>query len=128
MMKTKIIRSGLGFVFLVSPSVISLVAVLNQSVLLAVISVIGIYLSVAILPCTRQHENIWVFFLSMFASIPFNIKLIDFLMRVSFIENDFMLLQIMRCTLIYVVLFCVEEIILGAVARFIWKRQKSIQF
>ena len=126
MMKTKIIRSGLGFVFLVSPSVISLVAVLNQSVLLAVISVIGIYLSVAILPCTRRHENIWVFFLSMFASIPFNIKLIDVLMRVSFIENDFMLLQIMRCTLIYVVLFCVEEIILAAIARFIWKKQKAI--
>lgn len=128
MMKTKIIRIGLGFVFTVAPSVISLVAVLNRSVLLAMISVIGIYLSVAILPCARRYENIWVFFLSMFASIPFNIKLIDVLMRESFIENDFILLHIMRCALIYVVLFCVEEITLGAVARFIWKKQKTIQF
>lgn len=127
-MKTKIVRNSLGFVFSVLPSVISLVAVINRSVLLAVLSVIGIYLSVAVLPCARRYENIWVFFLSMFASIPFNIKIIDILTRESFVENDFMLLHIMRCTLIYVVLFCVEEITLGAVARFIWKKQKTIQF
>lgn len=127
-MKTEIVRNSLGFVFSVLPSAISLVAVINRSVFLAVLSIIGIYLSVAVLPCARQYENIWVFFLSMFASIPFNIKLIDVLMRWNFIENDFMLLYVMRCTLIYVILFCVEEIILGAVARFIWKRQKSIQF
>lgn len=128
MMKTKIIRRSLGIIFSVSPSVISLVAVLNRSVLLAVLSVVGIYLSVAILPCARRYENIWVFFLSMFDSIPFNIKLIDVLMRESFVENDFMLLYIMRCALVYVVLFCVEEIILGAIARFIWKKQKTILF
>lgn len=125
-MKTKIVRNSLGFVFSVLPSVISLVAVINRSVLLAVLSVIGIYLSVAVLPCARRYENIWVFFLSMFASIPFNIKLIDVLMRWNFIGNDFMLLHVMRCTLIYVVLFCVEEIILAAIARFIWKKQKAI--
>ena len=127
-MKTKIIRSSLGFVFASLPSVISLIAVLNRSVILAAMSVIGIYLSVAILPCARRYENIWIFFLSTFASIPFNIKLIDVLMGESLAENGFMLLHILRCALIYVVLFCVEEIILGAVARFIWKKQKTIRF
>lgn len=127
-MKTKIVRSSLGFVFSALPSVISLVAVINRSVLLAVLSVVGIYLSVAVLPCARRYENIWVFFLSMFASIPFNIKLIDVLMRWNFFENDFMLLHIMRCILIYVVLFCVEEIILAAIARFIWRKQKMMLF
>lgn len=128
MMKTKIIRCSLGFVFASLPSVISLIAVINRSILLAMISIIVIYLLVAILPCARHYENIWVFFLSIFASIPFNIKLIDILARAIFIENDFVLLHILRCALIYVILFCVEEIILGAVARFVWRKQKTIRF
>ena len=128
MMKTKIIRSSLGFVFASLPSVISLIAVINRSILLAMISIVVIYLLVAILPCARHYENIWVFFLSIFASIPFNIKLIDILARAIFFENDFVLLHILRCALIYVILFCVEEIILGAVARFVWRRQKTIRF
>ena len=127
-MKTKIIRCSLGFVFASLPSVISLIAVINRSILLAMISIIVIYLLVAILPCARHYENIWVFFLSIFASIPFNIKLIDILARAIFIENDFVLLHILRCALIYVILFCVEEIILGAVARFVWRKQKTIRF
>ncbi len=128
MMKTKIIRCSLGFVFASLPSVISLIAVINRSILLAMISIIVIYLLVAVLPCARHYENIWVFFLSIFASIPFNIKLIDILARAIFIENDFVLLHILRCALIYVILFCVEEIILGAVARFVWRKQKTIRF
>lgn len=122
------VRKSTGSIFAVMPIFVSMIAVNNRSILLGILAVVVMYLAVVLLPCAKGHESVWIFCLSTFASIPLNVKVIGLLMRSSLLESDYMILQVMRYALIYVILFCVEEVLLGYVARIIWRRQKIVSF
>ncbi len=120
----KLVRRSLNVLLPFLPFAISWLAVRNGSPFLGIVSILAIYLVVALLPYTKRHENIWIFLLSSISNIPINIRLINTLGREFILEGEVVLLHLMRYVLIYVIVFCVEQIVLGFIARLIWRRQK----
>ncbi len=120
----KLVRRSLNVLLPFLPFAISWLAVHNGSPFLGIVSILAIYLVVALLPYTKRHENIWIFLLSSISNIPINIRLISTLGREFILEGEVVLLHLMRYVLIYVIVFCVEQIVLGFIARLIWRRQK----
>ena len=120
----KLVRRSLNVLLPFLPFAISWLAERNGSPFLGIVSILAIYLVVALLPYTKRHENIWIFLLSSIYNIPINIRLISTLGREFILEGEVVLLHLMRYVLIYVIVFCVEQIVLGFIARLIWRRQK----
>ena len=121
--KAKHAIGGMAAAFL--PLVTSLVAIYKSSIILVGVSIIAMYLIIGLIPFTRGYESRWIFLLSSLASIPINIRLVTLVMGNSLIEQNIAILYVMRCIMIYIVVFCIEEIILGFFARLIWKNQRS---
>ena len=86
------------------------------------IIVAAILLLVKIMPFTKSHENIWVFLLTFTSFIPMNIQLASFIQRTVFEWTGF--LRGIWCVILWFVLISIEEIAMGLIARFIWKKQK----
>lgn len=84
-----------------------------------------ILLLVKIMPFTKSYENIWVFLFTFTAFIPMNIKLADFIQRIVFEWTGF--LRGIWCVILWFVLISVEEIVMGLIARLIWRKQKEFK-
>lgn len=81
-----------------------------------------ILLLVKLMPFTKAYENIWVFLLTFISFVPMNIKLASFIERNIFEWNGF--LRGIWFVFLWFVLFSVEEIVMGLIARLIWRKQK----
>lgn len=84
-----------------------------------------ILLLVKVMPFTKSYENIWVFLLTFIAFFPMNIKLASFIERNVFEWNGF--LRGIWFVFLWFVLFSVEEIVMGLIARLIWRKQKEFK-
>ncbi len=94
-----------------------------------VISVILIYLFVGICKICRKRESLWVFILVALIMIPFNIYMIrSILSYVGNYTDIRWFVKLAICPLLYIVIFCIEEIILGIIGRLIWKRQYVLKW
>ena len=75
----------------------------------------------------RRHENLAIFFLLVFATIPINAVVSYLFYRVFRIFEGFtgVIISIISMILAYAILLSAEELVFGIIARRIWKRQKD---
>lgn len=95
--------------------------------LLAVISLVTIFLCISICDICKKHESLWLFVLSGIATIPVNIQISLIASKYfSRIWGDAFIFNFIYFPLAYSMLLSIEEILLGIVGRMIWKNQDSI--
>lgn len=110
------------------PISMSIVGAIKHSTIPIVLLPIALLIAVALTPWARKRENIWMFLLVAVSGIPVNIVLIRWLLGLSVFETHFFVLAFFRSVALYLILFSMEELILGVVTRMIWKKQYKITF
>lgn len=105
------------------PVAVSVYAVRIHSFALACFSVVAVYIVIATLPLYRHRESLWVFFWIFLTTIPINIMVVYELLTSWFFKGALLLTNIIRGYLIFFILFSLEELVCGLIARIIWKRQ-----
>ncbi len=74
----------------------------------------------------RLYESIWLFTISAIALVPYNIILVIHLYDWLLLCLEFVIYQVAIIIFIAISSFCIEELILGIIGRFIWRRQKRV--
>lgn len=113
---------------MILPIVISIMSAYYKSLWLISVSVVSMFALVGIIPVCRKHENLWMFVLTAFCSIPINWFLLtyfdvwkDYLYSGSGnITAKIVIVEYM------IVLMGVEENVIGLITRIIWKRQYKL--
>lgn len=92
-----------------------------------VLGIIILLIVIKSVPFMKSNEGVWLFFISMIAVIPFNIKLVYII--VSLYMTEFLLITKVLCgVLMYLCIFSIEEIMLGIVSRLFWPKQGEMFF
>ena len=95
--------------------------------LLAVISIVAVFLCIGVCRVCRNHESLWLFVLSGIATIPANIQISLIATEYfSYLWGDALVFKVVYFPLAYSILLSIEEILLGIVGRVIWKKQESV--
>lgn len=111
--------------FITTPTILSAVATYYTSVILLIITILGIFLMLKI-PVFKHRENLWMFVISTFATIPVNIFLVKMINATSFFDYNNVATNAFCGFVIYAVLFDVEQIVLGLITRFFYRRQYKL--
>ena len=121
LMRRKIQLFGL----IILPMLTSILSVYYKALWLIPVVVILIFVLIGIMPICRKNENLWMFVLTGFCSIPVNVFLLtkfnvwmDYLYKGS--GKIHMIALIIGYT---IVLTGMEEIVLGLITRVLWKKQ-----
>lgn len=124
MNKANYIKLGMAVNSLV---VLSQYVVKNTSILTILGFFAAVLIAVALVPICRNYENMWVFLLVFCCGIPFNLKFVFAISETGLLEwtnyevgNKVILIET------YLLLVVLEELIMGIVARLIWKKQCEI--
>lgn len=112
-----------GFWAVGIPLVISMISVIKQSVLLFGLFVVAHFVVVRIFPAFKHRESIWMFIMVALSSIPINIYILILLNEWGDIFNSWIIVNIFRYAMCYIVLLSMEELIMGVITRLIWRRQ-----
>ena len=72
----------------------------------------------------RARENLWVFVITFFFSLPYNKVLIDFISTKLDLGSP--VLEKLFLLILFIWLICTEEIINGVIGRFIFKKQAAV--
>lgn len=110
------------------PILVAIISGCCKSLLLAILTIVLIFVLVAILPFTSKYENLWLFILCAACSIPINISfLIEYPVWRDFIicSNNAVcnILSLLEMTMI---LTSIEEVVVALIGRRIWKRQYAL--
>lgn len=116
-----LLKKGLWLVLI--PIGLSWLAVLTPSVLLAVLFPLSHFLVIGLAPAFRHRENLWMFLLVAFTSVPVNLYILWWLYDAGMLFDTFLLLRVVRAFVYYVVALSIEENLMGIITRFLWKRQ-----
>lgn len=119
---SKVLRSAIALL----PISFSFFGAVFHSAAMIVLLPVLLFISVALLPCARKHENIWMFLLVLASSIPVNIVLIRRIIEFIGSGSNFFIYSILRSTELYIMLLSLEEVVLGLITRLIWRRQCKI--
>lgn len=125
MKKKSRIISTMFFMSIMIPTVLSSFATHYTSVILLIITMVIMFLMLKI-PIFKHRENLWMFVIATFATIPMNILLVKIIGESSFFDYDNILSKVFSGFVIYAVLFAVEQIILGVATRLLYKRQYKL--
>lgn len=109
------------------PGITSFLSLTKENYLLAVVSVLVLLLLIATEKECRGRENFWIYVLCGVSTISVNIEgayRVACLISYLGIYGKFYLGLIF--VLILALLFNLEEMILGTVGRFIWRRQQKV--
>lgn len=107
---------------------LSFAAVESRSVIVALVAVAAHFIVLKAVPAFKKRENIWVFIFVVFSFVPFNIYALSTVnSAVSLFSHNF-LLGLIECVLYYITLLSMEEIVMGVITRFFWRKQKKTVF
>lgn len=95
----------------------------NGSVVLALISFVTLLVFLRIIPMCRGRESLFGFLILTPMITPLNICAIFYLWENAFIGEPFVISGVLWSVVIFAVLFSVEQIVFGVLARFLWPRQ-----
>ena len=113
------------FASIIIPTTLSSFAAHYASVILLVITTIMMFLMLKI-PVFKYRENLWMFVIATFATLPVNIFLVKIIGQSAFFDYDNILSSIFSGFVIYAVLFAVEQIVLGVATRLLYRRQYKL--
>lgn len=121
LMRRKIQLFGL----IILPMLTSILSVYYNALWLIPVVVILIFMLIGTMPICRKNENLWMFVLTGFCSIPINVFLLTkFNVWMDYLYNGsgkvHMIVLIIGYT---IVLAGMEELVLGLLTRVLWKKQ-----
>ena len=121
LMRRKIQLFGL----IILPMLTSILSVYYNALWLIPVVVILIFMLTGTMPICRKNENLWMFVLTGFCSIPINVFLLTkFNVWMDYLYNGsgkvHMIVLIIGYT---IVLTGMEELVLGLLTRVLWKKQ-----
>lgn len=108
------------------PFVFSALAVIKHSIAMFILFILVHFLILKITPAFKHRENIGMFVIVAFSSIPVNIYIFKLLIDMELLFDSFLVINILRGALYYIVLLSIEEVIMGVLTRWIWKKQYKI--
>lgn len=111
---------------LFSPVVVAGFSWIIHQYWLTTIAIIAIYLSIGLTNASK-HANVWLFVLTGIASIPMNIELsLHASHYFSLLWGDAFVMKFLYVPLAFVIIYCIEQIIVGVVGRMIWREQAPV--
>ena len=113
----------------VLPIVISIASAHYKMLWLISVAVISMFVLVGTLPFCRKRENLWMFVLTAFCSIPVNWFLLtnfEIWKNVLYSGGENRILTKIVIVEYMMVLTGVEEIILGLLTRMLWRKQYKL--
>ena len=125
MKKKKIINPVIFSASISAPMLLSAIATRYSSIILCAITILGIFIMLK-LPLFRYRENLWMFVISTFATIPLNIHLIKLLSDFSLFEYNSKFTSVFGYFVIYAVIFSIEQIALGLITRLFFRKQYKL--
>lgn len=123
MLFLKIIITSVQLFLGLAPVGISLFAIQQRSWQLVVCAVVAVFAVVAILPTFRKRESLWIFFLMFLTLTPIDVYAIVKLLSSSLFEDSFLITNILRGGLLFLIGLSIEELICGLIARLLWRKQ-----
>ena len=123
MLFLKILITSVQLILGLTPVGISLFAIQQRSWQLAVWAVVAVFAVVAILPLFRRRESLWVFFLMFLTLTPIDVYAIVKLLCSSLFVDSFLITNILRGGILFLIGLSVEELICGLIARLLWRKQ-----
>ena len=105
------------------PFLLSVFTVMRYSLAMLLIYILAHFVILKFLPMFKHCENLGMFLIVAFSSIPINIHIFKVLNDMELLFNSFPVINILRGVLYYIVLLSVEEVIMGILTRWIWKKQ-----
>ncbi len=109
------------FLFCLIPLVLFLICILKNSVLCLILAIISPFIIVGAVPAFKKRENLWMFLIVAITGIPVNLLFIYFL--ISEFGLDMILYDVLYGSLLYFVLFSIEQLLYGIITRFIYRKQ-----
>ncbi len=109
------------FLFCLIPLVLFLICILKNSVLCLILAIISPFIIVGAVPTFKKRENLWMFLIVAITGIPVNLLFIYFL--ISEFGLDIILYNVLYGSLLYFVLFSIEQLLYGIIIRFIYRKQ-----
>ena len=121
LMRRKIQLLGL----LLLPMSTSILTVYYKALWLIPVVVILIFILIGTMPICRKNENLWIFVLTGFCSIPVNVFLLTkYNVWMDYLYNGSGKIHKIALIIGYtIVLTGMEEIVLGLFTRILWKKQ-----
>lgn len=113
----------------VLPIVISIASAHYKMLWLIPVAVLSMFILVGTLPFCRKRENLWMFVLTAFCSIPVNWFLLtnfEIWKNVLYSGGESRILTKIVIVEYMMVLTGVEEIILGLLTRMLWRKQYKL--
>lgn len=113
----------------VLPIVISIASAHYKMLWLIPVAVLSMFVLVGTLPFCRKRENLWMFVLTAFCSIPVNWFLLtnfEIWKNVLYSGGESCILTKIVIVEYMMVLTGVEEIILGLLTRMLWRKQYKL--
>lgn len=112
---------------IIVPTLISVLAVCFRSGILVAVCALAIIIEVAFLPQFDGSENLWMFLIVSVAGLPANIGAVVWLMFTDiFSVGDLPAMNLILGVVEFFIIFSIEQIAFGIVARFIRPVQKKI--
>lgn len=125
-MKKKNTLNSVKFLLLVTvPAILSAIATYYTSVILFILIAFGMLLLLNI-PVFKHRENLWMFVIATFATIPINISLVMTISESYFFDYDIVATSVFAGFIIYAILFAVEQIALGLITRIFYRKQYKL--
>ena len=125
MKKKKIINPVIFSASISAPMLLSAIATRYSSIILCAITMLGIFIMLK-LPVFRYRENLWMFVIATFATIPVNIRLLKLLSDFSLFEYNSKFTSVFGYFVIYAVIFAIEQIALGIITRLFFRKQYKL--
>lgn len=105
------------------PLGLNVAAVLEENGMLLAASLAALLLMVALMPAARKRESLFLFVLAAISLIPMNLWAVVWFLGTGYLEDLPLISKLFWPVLIYWMVFNIEQVILGCVARLIWPKQ-----
>lgn len=125
MKKKNKLTPAIFFLLIMFPTVLSSIAVRHSSVILIIITAIALFVMLKI-PVFKHRENLWMFVLATFGTLPVNFSLIKKASDLLSIFGDTIISAIFAKFITYAILFALEQLILGIITRLFYRKQYKL--
>lgn len=105
------------------PLIFSVLAVLKNSIFMFLAYIVVHFIIMKFIPVFKSYENIGMFVLVAFSSIPINIYIVKLLLNMILLVEIAPFISALKGILYYMVVLSIEEVIMGILTRVIWKNQ-----
>ncbi len=110
------------------PCVLAVASAWTGRMWLVPVTVISMFLLVGILPFTHKRENLWLFLLWFFCSIPINLLIIKHFSVLGYVldeETPIFVKGLVIAEIIFIATSA-EEVAIALIGRRIWRRQYAL--